>query len=103
MPWAGSWHLAGSIGRHEAAGFWYAAVPEERWPADAQWRAGVRKLWQGEFGARRQELVLIGIGMDEKRLRATLDACLLTNAEWQAGARARARLPDPFPRWSDAA
>jgi len=103
MPWAGSWHLAGSVGRHEAAGFWFAAVPEERWPADPQWREGVRKLWQGEHGDRRQELVFIGIGMDETRLRAALDACLLTDAEWRAGARAWARLPDPFPRWSKAA
>jgi hypothetical protein len=73
------------VGRHEAAGFWFAAVPEERWPTDPQWRASVRKLWQGEHGDRRQELVFIGIGMDEPRLRA-----------WS-------RLPDPFPRWSEAA
>jgi G3E family GTPase len=103
MPWAGAWHLAGSIGRHEAAGFWFAAIPEERWPTDPEWRDGVRKQWQGEHGDRRQELVFIGIGMDEKRLRAALDACLLTDAEWQAGLRAWARLPDPFPRWSEAA
>jgi hypothetical protein len=47
--------------------------------------------------------VFIGIGMDETRLRAALDACLLTNEEWRAGVRAWARLPDPFPRWSEAA
>jgi G3E family GTPase len=103
MPWAGSWHLADSIGRHEAAGFWFAAVPEERWPADPEWRAGVRKLWQGEHGDRRQELVFIGIEIDEAGLRAALDACLLTNAEWRVGPRAWARLSDPFPRWSEAA
>ncbi|MBS0559922.1 MAG: zinc metallochaperone GTPase ZigA [Proteobacteria bacterium] len=103
MPWAGSWHLAGSIGRFEAAGFWFAAVPEERWPADPQWREGIRKQWQGEYGDRRQELVFIGIGMDETRVRAALDACLLTDEEWRAGVRAWARLPDPFPRWSEAA
>jgi G3E family GTPase len=103
MPWAGSWHLAGSIGRFEAAGFWFAAVPEERWPADPQWREGIRKQWHGQHGDRRQELVFIGIGMDETRLRAALDACLLTNEEWRAGVRAWARLPDPFPRWSEAA
>jgi G3E family GTPase len=103
MRWAGSWQLAGSIGRHAAAGFWFAAVPEERWPADPQWRAGVRKLWHGEYGDRRQELVFIGVGMDEQRLRAKLDACLLTSAELQAGPRSWARLPDPFPRWREAA
>ncbi|MBM3367744.1 MAG: GTP-binding protein, partial [Betaproteobacteria bacterium] len=25
MPWAGSWQLAGAVGKHEAAGFWWAA------------------------------------------------------------------------------
>ena len=84
MAWAESWQLAGSVGRHAAAGFWFAAVPEERWPADPQWREGVRKLWQGEYGDRRQEVVFIGIGIEEKRLRAALDACLPTDAEWQA-------------------
>jgi G3E family GTPase len=103
MPWAGSWHLAGSIGRHEAAGLWFAAVPEERWPNDPQWREQIAKLWDKDYGDRRQELVFIGIGMDETRLRAGLDACLLTNAEWQGGPRAWSKLPDPFPRWGTAA
>ena len=103
MPWAGSWHLAGSIGRHEAAGFWFAAVPEERWPTDPEWREGVSKLWDPEHGDRRQELVFIGIGMNEMLLRAALDTCLLSDAEWRAGVRAWSRLPDPFPRWGQAA
>jgi G3E family GTPase len=103
MPWAGSWHLAGSIGRHEAAGHWFAAVPEERWPTDPQWRESIAKLWGGEHGDRRQELVFIGIAMDEAWLRAALSACLLTDAEWREGLRAWARLPDPFPRWGSAA
>lgn len=103
MRWAGAWQLAGSVGRHGAAGFWFAAVPEERWPADPAWREGVRKLWHGEHGDRRQELVFIGIGMDETRLRMQLDACLLTDAEWALGPRAWGCLPDPFPRWGEAA
>ena len=103
MLWAGTWHLAGSVGRHEAAGFWFAAIPEDRWPTDPEWREGISKLWQEEHGDRRQELVFIGISMDEKGLRAALDACLLTDTEWRGGSNAWARLPDPFPRWSRAA
>lgn len=100
MPWAGSWQLAGSIGRHEAAGFWWAAQPEERWPDDPDWRRGVMANWIEPWGDRRQEIVFIGIGMDEAALRRRLDACLLTDAEMRGGPKTWARLPDPFPAWS---
>jgi len=58
--------------------------------------------WQEPWGDRRQEIVFIGIGMDEATLRRSLDACLLTDAEMRGGPKAWARLPDPFPRWRDA-
>jgi G3E family GTPase len=99
MAWAGEWHLAGRIGRHEGAGFWWSAQPETRWPDDAAWRAGIAQHWQEPWGDRRQEIVFIGVGMDEASLRSDLDACLLTDAEMKGGAKAWARLPDPFPAW----
>jgi len=99
MAWAGSWQLAGAVGRHEAAGFWFAAVDPSEWPDDAGWRAQVKALWQEPHGDRRQEIVFIGVGMEEAALRRALDACLLTEAEYAAGPRAWARLPDPFPAW----
>lgn len=99
MPWAGSWQLAGSVGRHEAAGLWFAAVDRERWPDDAGWRANIASLWQEPHGDRRQEIVFIGVDMDEAALRHSLDACLLTDAEMRGGPRAWAKLDDPFPAW----
>ena len=99
MPWAGSWHLAGAVSRHEAAGQWFAAVDPARWPEDAEWQAQVRGLWQEPHGDRRQEVVVIGLGMDEAALRRDLEACLLTEAEMRGGPRAWATLPDPFPPW----
>ena len=103
MPWAGSWQLAGAIGRHEAAGFWFAAVPETRWPEDPTWRAMVKDLWLEPYGDRRQEMVFIGVDMDEAAIRHSLDACLLTEAEMKGGPKAWAKLPDPFPAWREAA
>ena len=99
MPWAGSWQLAGSVGRHEAAGFWWAAQPRTRWPDDPDWRAGVMANWVEPHGDRRQEIVFIGIGMDEAVLRQKLDACLLTQDEMRGGPKAWGRFPDPFPVW----
>ncbi len=99
MEWAGGWQLAGSIGRHAAAGFWWSAIHPKQWPEDPESRAYIRKNWQEPFGDRRQEIVFIGVDMDEAGLRAQLDACLLTAAEMRAGIKAWKRLPDPFPAW----
>ncbi|WP_203076042.1 zinc metallochaperone GTPase ZigA [Falsiroseomonas ponticola] len=99
MPWAGSWQLAGAVGRHEAAGFWWAAQPRERWPDNPDWRRGVMANWQEPFGDRRQEIVFIGIGMAEAALRRALDACLLTEDEMRGGPKAWGRFQDPFPAW----
>jgi len=96
--WLGEISQAGSIVRTEALGFWWAAVPAERWPNDPFWRKNLRKHWNEIYGDRRQEIVFIGVDMDEASIRARLDACLVPGrpamdvAEW-------AKLPDPFPIW----
>ena len=97
---AGSWSQAGGACRYGVAGLWWAAVPREHWPADGEALAAIRKNWDPATGDARQELVLIGIGMDEAALRARLDACLLTESEMRQGAASWADLPDPFPSWN---
>ena len=96
---AGSWSQAGAVARHGAAGLWWAAVPQEQWPRDPEAVATIRRYWQDGVGDARQELVLIGMGMDEQVLRRRFDACLLTDAEMRAGPKAWARYEDPFPGW----
>ncbi|VTY25757.1 Uncharacterised protein [Xylophilus ampelinus] len=54
------------------------------------------------MGDARQELVLIGIGMDEPAIRQDLDACLVTADEMAAGPRAWLKYKDPFPAWGEA-
>jgi G3E family GTPase len=94
--WVGEWQLAGRIGRHRGAGYWWAAIEPSRWPDDEGWREMIKGLWSEPYGDRRQEIVFIGIGMDEAKLRRALDATLVTDAELK---RAR-HLADPFPAWS---
>lgn len=82
-------------------GRWWAAVPKNRWPDDGSFEQFVLKNWDSIWGDRRQELVFIGIGMDEQRVRDALDACLVsasafTPAMWR-------NLRDPFPSWSEQA
>ena len=61
--------------------------------------ASVMRDFQEPWGDRRQELVIIGLSVNEAALRARLDACLVTEDELAAGPEALASLRDPFPEW----
>jgi hypothetical protein len=60
----------------------------------------VKEKWDPAYGDRRQEIVFIGIDMDQAAIRARLDACLVDDpgpgvpdySAWK-------NLPDPFPVW----
>jgi G3E family GTPase len=96
---AGSWSQAGGACRHGPAGYWWDAVPQEHWPDAAEHRARITEKSTGEWGDRRQELVFIGMDMDEAEIRAHLDACLLDDTEMATGRAGWVKLHDPFPVW----
>ena len=97
---AGSWSQAGAVARHGPAGHWWAAVEAERWPRDPESVERILDKWVDGVGDARQELVLIGMGMDEQALRARLDECLLTDAEMAMGPQAWTQWDNPFPGWN---
>jgi G3E family GTPase len=99
MDEVGSWSQAGSSCQVGRAGFWWAAVPAAERPTDPEAAASLAGVWTEPYGDRRQELVLIGMGMDEGWLRAQLEACLLTDAELEQGPSRWAHYEDPFPPW----
>lgn len=101
-----SWSQAGAISRNELAGFWWAATPKEYWPTDTQQLNEIKNRWQEPFGDRQQELVLIGINMNQPALIAALDQCLLTPTEMLLGDMGEymqgwKALKDPFPAWHE--
>jgi G3E family GTPase len=96
---AGNWSQAGAFAHHGVAGQWWAAVPPERWPDDPEAVALIREKWADGVGDARQELVLIGVDMDDAALRARLDACLLSDAEMAAGPAVWTTWANPFPAW----
>lgn len=96
---AGSWSQAGGVCRHGLAGKWWAAVPRAQWPEDPESVRFILDQWDENVGDARQELVLIGMAMDEPALRARLDACLLSDKEMAQGPSGWARMADPFPAW----
>lgn len=102
---AGSLSQAGGACRHGPAGMWWAAQDRSEWPdGDDELAAEIAGDWYGDrddlsIGDRRQELVLIGIGIDPAVWKAKFDACLLTDAEYAAGPQAWQQFADPFPAW----
>jgi len=62
----------------------------------------IEKSWEEPFGDMRQELVFIGQNLDQKRIIAALNACLLTEDELLNGRQFWETLPDPFPAWEEA-
>lgn len=87
-----SWAHAGSLSRIEAHGLWYASWPTLERPDELP-----EHRWHERWGDRAQELVFIGVGMDEARIRARLDACLLEPALAASGPMTWSLLDDPFP------
>lgn len=92
----GEWSQAGGVLRFTVGGPWYAALPAEAWPEDKAQREDILEDFQGEDGDRRQELVFIGIDVNQQALTAALDACLVQDGE---DVDVYDRSKDPFATW----
>jgi len=99
MEFAGSLSQAGTMREHGPGGLWWASVAKSEWPEGPEFEAHIRKHWKKPWGDRRQELVFIGIKMDESPLRKKLEQCLLTDVEIEAGEDSWKKFKDPFPEW----
>ncbi|RZG81477.1 zinc metallochaperone GTPase ZigA [Acinetobacter venetianus] len=98
---AGSWSQAGAMARHGVAGYWWAAVPDEHWPEDPQSREAIQKNWNDQTGDARQEIVLIGMEMDQEDLIQRFDACLLDDNEMLLGVETWQNFENSFHGWTD--
>jgi G3E family GTPase len=93
---------AGALVRTGKTGLWWASVPRERWPQEPDFLTMMKPYLDPIWGDRRQEIVFIGADpMDEAKIRAELDACLIDSPTflpelWR-------NLPDPFANWDRSA
>lgn len=98
--WVGHMSQSGALVRHEGGGFWWASVPEDKWPEDARWQQWRESNWDPVFGDRTQEMVFIGVGFEAQDLQERLDACLVSTEEVkQMRLDPSMRFSDPFPPW----
>lgn len=94
-----AWSSAGQRISFEPSGRWWAGSPQERWPKDEGSLNWIRQRWEEPWGDRRQEVVFIGINLDQDAIRSTLDSALLTDSEMELGPDAWSKMADPFPAW----
>ena len=100
MDHPGYWSQAGGQATYRCGGFWWDAAPPEAWPEVEDEREAILGRFVEPYGDRRQELVFIGLKLECEEMTEQLNACLLTDREFEAGPNAWASLPDPFPNWA---
>ncbi|MBW9087806.1 GTP-binding protein [Rhizobium wenxiniae] len=89
---------AGALVRTGRAGLWWSSVPKERWPQTSEFAAMMKPYLDPVWGDRRQEIVFIGADpMDERSIRAQLDACLVDAPAFAP--ELWKDMPDPFVSW----
>lgn len=97
--YAGMWSQAGACCELDVGGEWWCRTPQDDWPDDPELRADIKANWSPETGDQRQELVFIGVNLDQPAVIAGLDSCLLTDEEYAGGPELWAEFEDPFPEW----
>ncbi len=70
--------IAGGVVRYDFLSYWWAAMVESGKVGLSERPELIRALWAEPHGDRRQELVFIGVGLDEAATRSALDECLCT-------------------------
>jgi G3E family GTPase len=77
------WSHAGQHFEIRDEGDWWAAVPDDEWPEDEGAKNAVFHDFDlaSNYGDRRQEIVFIGVNMEEDKICSQLDSALLTEEE----------------------
>jgi G3E family GTPase len=98
----GLWNHSGALWQISGGKRWLASVPYDTWNlSDASDLSDAFKVWDMQWGDRRQELVIIGQGMDAAKVRKDLESCLLTSKELKTGPVSWQDFEDEFEDWPE--
>ncbi len=78
------WSQAGGSMKAESAGVWWSSMPYNKrmeYLAFIEHQKHIEADWDATFGDRKNEIVFIGIGVDEATMRNELDSCLAKDEE----------------------
>mmetsp|Transcript_2 Transcript_2/g.1 ORF Transcript_2/g.1 Transcript_2/m.1 type:complete len:295 (+) Transcript_2:1029-1913(+) len=91
------WSHAGQHFEIRDEGDWWASVDDEDWPEDPAQQQVILGDFdlQGDCGDRRQEIVFIGVKMNEEAISKQLDSALLTEDEMVKYRENWGQKPDP--------
>lgn len=99
----GEMSMAGTSLKLDRSGNWWATAPQEvlnESMKDARFKEQWDRDYDNEWGDRKHELVFIGTDpMDEAKLRARLDECLVEADKFEP--QKWEGMEDPFPEWND--
>ena len=79
-----SWSQAGGSLRADSAGVWWGSMPFEKrieQQAFVENQKMIEEKWDKDFQDRKNEIVIIGIEIDNKKIKSELAMCLLTDLE----------------------
>ena len=88
-----SWSQAGGSLRADSAGVWWGSMPFEKRIEQHSFvenQKMIEENWDKDFQDRKNEIVIIGIEIDNKKIKSELEMCLLTDLElkkrdWKVG------------------
>ena len=95
-----NWSQAGGSMKAENAGVWWASMPlgeRMNFQSFADNQDIIEERWTLDFGDRLNELVFIGISIDEKEMRKQLESCLCSADEIMDLQDGFFSNKDPFP------
>lgn len=99
--WVVAYSRAGKRATVEPVGQWWAASPPSRRPPQGTAeRRAIEERWAEPWGDRLNELVFIGIHLDQAAIEQAIARAALTFTETRKGMSHWRTLEDPFPNWS---
>ena len=87
------WGQSGGSLRTDSAGVWWGSMPFEQriqYPSFIENQSDIESDWSKDFGDRKNEIVFIGLGLNQEEIKTALKSCLMTkeelaNTDWEKG------------------